>query len=57
MLEAVTAALAAVTVAAAEPTTNLMPPILEAVRVRATVGEVVAALEAVYGRHHESASL
>ncbi|MDQ3107144.1 MAG: methylmalonyl-CoA mutase family protein, partial [Actinomycetota bacterium] len=42
--EAVTAALAAVRAAAAEPTTNLMPPIIDAVRASATVGEVVGAL-------------
>jgi len=55
--EAVEAGLQGVGRAAAEPTTNLMPAILDAVRARATVGEIVGALEAVYGRHHESAAL
>jgi methylmalonyl-CoA mutase N-terminal domain/subunit len=30
-----------------------MPPILEAVKAYATVGEIVGALEAVFGRHRE----
>ncbi len=55
--EAVAAALAAVRAAAAEPTNNLMPPIIDAVRASATVGEVVGALGDVFGRHTEHASL
>jgi len=55
--EAVAAAVAGVGRTAEDPTANLMPSILDAVRARATVGEIVAALEAVFGRHHESASL
>ena len=51
------AALAAVEATAGDPGANLMPPILDAVRARATVGEVVGSLERVFGRHHESASL
>jgi methylmalonyl-CoA mutase N-terminal domain/subunit len=46
---AVTAALAALRADAAEPTTNLMPALLEAARCYATLGEVTAALESVFG--------
>ena len=38
---------------AAEPTTNLMPGILDAVRAYATVGEIMDALADVFGRHRE----
>jgi methylmalonyl-CoA mutase N-terminal domain/subunit len=55
--EAVAAALATVGDAAADPSLNLMPAILDAVRARATVGEVVGALEAVFGRHREPSGL
>jgi methylmalonyl-CoA mutase N-terminal domain/subunit len=55
--ESVAAALAEVTRAAAEPTTNLMPPILDAVRAYATVGEVIGAMEQVFGRYTESAQI
>jgi methylmalonyl-CoA mutase N-terminal domain/subunit len=47
------AALAAVAAAAADPARNLMPPILDAVRAHATVGEIVAGLEAVFGTYVE----
>jgi len=47
----VEAALAGVTAAAGEAGAVLMEPILEAVRARATVGEISAALEKVWGRH------
>jgi len=46
---AVTAALAALRADAAEPTTNLMPALLEAARCYATLGEVTTALESVFG--------
>jgi len=46
----VRAALAGVTAAARAPGGALMEPIVEAVRARATVGEITAALEAVWGR-------
>jgi methylmalonyl-CoA mutase N-terminal domain/subunit len=46
----VQAALAGVTAAAHAPDGALMEPIIEAVRARATVGEITAALEAVWGR-------
>ncbi len=52
---AVASTLARVVADAAEPTTNLMPALLEAVRVRATVGEVVDALEGVFGTYVERA--
>jgi methylmalonyl-CoA mutase, N-terminal domain len=38
---------------AARGTTNLMPPILEAVRVYATLGEIAGALREVFGEHKE----
>jgi methylmalonyl-CoA mutase, N-terminal domain len=47
-------ALADVAIAAADATTNLMPPILSAVRAYATVGEIVNALAAVFGRWTEN---
>jgi len=46
------AALAAVT-EAARGETNLVPRIIDAVRAEATLGEVAAALEAVFGRYQE----
>jgi methylmalonyl-CoA mutase N-terminal domain/subunit len=46
-------ALAAVTAAARQPDTNLMPVILDAVRQYATVGEIVDALGTVFGRWAE----
>ena len=52
---AVASTLAWVVADAAEPTTNLMPALLEAVRARATVGEVVDALEGVFGTYVERA--
>ena len=51
--DVVRASLHAVGRAAAEPDSNLMPPILEAVRAYATVGEIVDALAAVFGRWTE----
>ena len=50
---AVDAALAQVTADAKEPTTNLLPPILEAVRAYATIGEIVEAMASVFGRWTE----
>ncbi len=46
-------ALAAVRDAAEEPTTNLMPSILDAVRAYATEGEIVRTLEGVFGTYTE----
>jgi methylmalonyl-CoA mutase, N-terminal domain len=51
--EAVRAALARVRADATDPTVNLMPPILEAVRAYATEGEIVAALAAEFGTYTE----
>jgi methylmalonyl-CoA mutase N-terminal domain/subunit len=51
--DALAATLAAVTAAAREPDSNLMPPILDAVRQYATVGEIVGALGDVFGRWTE----
>ena len=48
-------ALARVATDAAEPTTNLMPALLGAARARATVGEMVDALEAEFGTYVERA--
>jgi methylmalonyl-CoA mutase, N-terminal domain len=54
---AVADALAAVTTAAGDPTVNTMPPILDAVRAYATVGEIITALEVHFGRWDESAAI
>ena len=50
----VRACLDAVTGAARTAGARLMEPILDAVRARATVGEITAALEAAWGRHGRS---
>jgi methylmalonyl-CoA mutase len=50
--KAVEAALAALTKAAKDETGNLLALAVEAVKLRATVGEVSAALEAVWGRYN-----
>ncbi len=55
--DAVAASLAEVTKAAADPTINTMPVILEAVRAYATVGEIVGALEVEFGRWEEQAAI
>jgi methylmalonyl-CoA mutase N-terminal domain/subunit len=52
---AVEGALAQVRSAAADPTVNLMPPILDAVRAYATLEEVVMAMESVFGTYVEKA--
>ena len=49
--DAVKAALAALTSAAESGTGNLLDLSIQAVRLRATVGEISDALESVYGRH------
>jgi methylmalonyl-CoA mutase N-terminal domain/subunit len=54
---AVEVALAIVRATAAEPTANVMPAIIDAVRALATVGEIMAALADVFGRYTERASL
>jgi methylmalonyl-CoA mutase N-terminal domain/subunit len=55
--DAVAESLAALRRAAAEPSVNLMPPIIEAVKTYATVGEVMAALGDVFGQHVETPAL
>ena len=52
---AVRASLAALAKAAEQPDVNLMPPIIDAVRTYATEGEIVTALESVFGTYVETA--
>ena len=52
---AVRASLDSLIGAAAQPDVNLMPPIIDAVRTYATEGEIVAALESVFGTYVETA--
>jgi methylmalonyl-CoA mutase, N-terminal domain len=56
-LDAVDAALDDVRAVAAEPTTNVMPALLEAVNVYATIGEISNALADVFGRFTEIPSV
>jgi len=51
----VDAALQALRTAAADPAANTMPPIIEAVKVYATVGEISDALRDVFGTYQEPA--
>ncbi len=53
--EAVRASLATLVAAAEDPTENTMPPMIEAVRTMATEGEIVSALEGVFGTYIEPA--
>ena len=53
--QAVSDALAAVTAAAAEPTTNVMPSIINAVKTYATEEEISWAMESVFGTYVEKA--
>ena len=53
--DAVRDALAAVTAAAEEPTTNVMPSIIDAVKTYATEEEIVMAMEKVFGTYVEKA--
>ncbi len=53
----VTRTLAAVSAAAADSTINTMPPILNAVRAHATVGEIVGALKVHFGEWNEPLSV
>jgi methylmalonyl-CoA mutase, N-terminal domain len=50
---AVDAALARVRSEAADPNTNLMPTLIDAVRVYASLGELMKAMESEFGRHVE----
>ncbi len=49
----VTAHLDALTTCASDPVRNLMPPLIDAVRAYATEGEIVGALESVFGTYVE----
>jgi len=53
--EAVDTALAVITTDAADPTVNLMPSIIEAVKVYATEEEIAMAMEPVFGTYVETA--
>ena len=53
-VRAATRAIAAAAGAPGAPGARLMEPILDAVRVRATLGEISAALESAWGRHDRS---
>ena len=53
--DAVRASLAALVEAAEQPDANLMPLIIDAVRTYASEGEIVAALESVFGTYVETA--
>ncbi|HSS12038.1 MAG TPA: methylmalonyl-CoA mutase family protein, partial [Acidimicrobiales bacterium] len=55
--DAVVASLASLRRLAADPTANLMPPIIDAVRTYATIGEVMGALGDVFGYHVETPAL
>ena len=55
--DAVATALEGVRAAAADPTTNVMPALLDAVGVYATIGEISSALADVFGRHTETPSV
>jgi methylmalonyl-CoA mutase N-terminal domain/subunit len=52
--EAVRRSLDTVRAVAAEPTTNVMPALIDAVRVQVTVGEITDALADVFGRYVET---
>jgi methylmalonyl-CoA mutase N-terminal domain/subunit len=54
---AVRATLGRVAADAGDPTVNLMPAIVDAVKAYATVGEIVASLEAAFGRWTETPSI
>ena len=47
-------ALAALREAAADPRTNLMPPLIEAARAHSTEGEIIEALQTVFGTYTET---
>ena len=51
---AVQATLVALKTAAAQPDVNLMPPLLDAARAHATEGEIIGALQEVFGSYTET---
>ncbi|HYD10827.1 MAG TPA: methylmalonyl-CoA mutase family protein [Acidimicrobiales bacterium] len=55
--EAVRRSLAALVAAAREPDVNLLPPMIDAVRVLATEGEIISALASEFGRWDERATI
>ncbi len=55
--DAVHSALSRLVTEATEPTVNLMPALIDAVSVYATEGEIVSALEGVFGTYVETAVL
>jgi len=55
--DAVRRSLDALTALAREPDANLMPPIIDAVQVMATEGEIIGALADVFGRWDERATI
>jgi methylmalonyl-CoA mutase N-terminal domain/subunit len=50
-------ALSRLAIAAADPETNLMPTLIEAVKTYATLGEVMGTLVGVFGRHVETPTI
>jgi methylmalonyl-CoA mutase N-terminal domain/subunit len=55
--DAVRAALTRLASEAADPTINLMPALIAAASAFATIGEMMSALEGVFGRHVEVPTL
>jgi methylmalonyl-CoA mutase N-terminal domain/subunit len=53
----VTDALSALTTDALDPAVNLMPALINSARANVTVGEMMAAMEGVFGRHVEVPTL
>ena len=53
--EAVAQALAGLVTVARDPDANLMPATIAAVKAQASLGEIVACLEPVFGRYRETA--
>ncbi|MCB1028236.1 MAG: methylmalonyl-CoA mutase, partial [Microthrixaceae bacterium] len=51
--DAVRDALGSLAEAAADPTVNLMPPLIEAMRAHVTIGETTTCLEGVFGTYRE----
>ncbi len=51
--QAVTSALSGLRSVATDPTMNVMPALIDAVRTRATIGEIMSALADEFGRHVE----
>ena len=49
-------ALSALKRACADPSLNVMPPLIQAVKAYATEGEIVEAMVSVYGRYTERAA-